>query len=105
MIERIAFPVRISLLLAIGVLLIGGALAFASNAHAAKPAPRTQISQPIIGCDNAVTTQTSIGVQVCAGATGLPAGFTLQWLTADALALNGGVWPSGTPDACDASFS
>jgi hypothetical protein len=47
LIERIAFPVRVSLLLAIGVLLIGGALAFARSAHAAKPAPRTKISAPI----------------------------------------------------------
>lgn len=76
------------------------------EAFAAKP--KTKIDTPIISCVG--STQVGINVQVCApggtGATGLPAGFTLQWMTAAAFAANGNIWPSSDSGlACDASFS
>jgi hypothetical protein len=65
----------------------------------------TVMSTPTITC--AGSTQVGINLQVCAGATGAPAGFSIQWLTAAQLAADGGVWPSsGDPTVlCDASFS
>jgi hypothetical protein len=56
---------------------------------------KTKIDTPTISC--AGTTQTSINIRVCAGATGLPAGFSIQWLTATQYA-NG---PDGIPDTSD----
>ena len=77
----------------------------AAGSALAKP-PKTKIDTPALGCVTATATQTSLTVQVCAGATGLPAGFSLQWLTADALALAGGIWPSSeAADVCAAGFS
>jgi len=61
---------------------------------------KSNISTPTINCNGA--TQTSINILVTAGATGLPAGFTLQWIKASDLAANGGVWPDGV---CGGSFS
>lgn len=92
---------RVSALLvaAIVVLGMGGAPAFA-----AKTAPtKTKMDVPTITC--AGSTQTAINVQVCAGATGAPAGFTVQWMTAAAYAANGNMWLSSDQGLCDASFS
>ncbi len=69
-------------------------------AATAGAAPKSKMATPTLAC--AGSTQVSINVQVCAGATGAPAGFTLQWLSAADLAANGGAWPSGV---CDGSFS
>ena len=67
-------------------------------------APKPPISTPVISCAGA--TQTSINIQVCAGATGLPAGFTLQWLKAVDYVANGNQWISDSdPLACSAGFS
>ena len=72
--------------------------------HNAIAAPKPPISTPIISC--AGSTQTSINVQVCAGTTGLPAGFTLQWVKASDYAANGNQWISDSnPLACSAGFS
>ena len=76
----------------------------ALGAESAVAAPKPPISTPAISCAGA--TQTSINVQVCAGATGLPAGFTLQWLKAADYAANGNQWLSDSnPLACSAGFS
>lgn len=53
-------------------------------------------------------TRTSIDVEVCAGATGAPAGFTIQWIPASDLAAVDGHWPDasdGGSGTCDASYS
>jgi hypothetical protein len=75
---------------------------------AAKP-PKTKIDTPRISC-GAGSTQASINIEVCApsgtGATGLPAGFSLQWMTCDDYATNGNQWyASDDPRLCKASFS
>lgn len=47
-----------------------------------------------------------ITLRVCAGATGAPAGFSIQWMTAEAYAANGNQWyASDDPRLCKASFS
>jgi hypothetical protein len=61
------------------------------------------------------STQVSLNVEVCAGATGLPAGFSLQWVTAEQYAngpdgipgtVDDNTWPaSDSVDLCKASFS
>jgi len=53
-------------------------------------------------------TQTSIALTVTAGASGAPAGFTIQWMTYDAYEANGYLWPDFdalTGNFCKASFS
>jgi hypothetical protein len=67
---------------------------------------KTKIDTPVLSCGSA--TQASLNIQVCApagtGATGLPAGFSIQWMTASDLAALGGVWPS-SDSICHGSFS
>jgi hypothetical protein len=75
-------------------------------AFAAKAAPtKTKMDTPTITCS--ASTQTDINLQVCAGATGAPAGFSVQWLTAAQLAADGNSWPDSEDPAvlCKASFS
>src|SRR5215203_1382114 len=77
---------------------------------------KTKIDTPTISC--AGSTQASINIQVTApsgaNATGLPAGFSIQWITAEAYALGpDGVpgttddnsWPASDGNLCKASFS
>lgn len=92
--------------LAINSLAVATIFAASSVAFAAK-APKTKMDTPVITC--AGSTQTSININVTAGATGAPAGFTIQWMTASDFAANGGVWPGsdcvpGVDAACPASF-
>ena len=61
---------------------------------------------PIISCVGDATTQTSITIRVSAGATGAPAGFSLHWMTQEALDALNGVWPSSESGLmCTGSFS
>lgn len=71
-----------------------------------KPSISNKISTPIISCFAAYTTDVSIGILVTAGETGLPAGFSLQWMTAADYAANGNQWyASDDTRLCKASFS
>ena len=64
----------------------------------------TKMSLPRISCGGAA--QASTYVQVCGGATGASAGFSLQWMTALDYDANGSAWlPSDEPHLCKASFS
>jgi hypothetical protein len=68
---------------------------------------KTKIDTPTVTC--ASSTEVSISLQVCAasgtGATGLPAGFSIQWMTAADYAANGGWYVSDDLRLCKASFS
>ena len=79
------------------------ALAAAPSGAAPKP-PKTQMDTPVISCGGGPT-QTSINLQVCAGASGAPAGFSIQWMTAADFAANGGWYLSEDARLCKASFS
>lgn len=86
-------------------------------AGSALAGPKTgKISTPVVNCGGSSlltgsTTQASLNVTICAGATGLPAGFSIQWMTAADFAAYG--WPSDSdctlgpcaPSFCKASFS
>jgi hypothetical protein len=64
------------------------------------------MATPQLSC--AGGTQVSRGITICAPnpGTGLPAGFSLQWMTCEALAANGGQWfDSEDPRLRKASFS
>jgi hypothetical protein len=75
-----------------------------SVTHPTMDVPPPQMDTPIITCVSATTV--SIDIQVCAGATGNPAGFTLQWMTAADFAANGNMWyGSDDPRLCKGSFS
>lgn len=96
---------------------IAGAVAGAASVGAglsealAAATPKPKMDKPTITCANGAT-QASINVQVCGGAgTGAPAGFTLQWETAEAYA-KGPDQIAGTADdntftgtQCSGSFS
>jgi hypothetical protein len=65
---------------------------------------KNKMSTPTITCGGA--TQDSINVVVTAGPTGAPAGFSLQWMSADDYAANGNQWfDSSDERLCKASFS
>jgi hypothetical protein len=69
-----------------------------------KPAAKTKMDTPTISC--AGSTQASINIQVTAGATGAPAGFSLQWMTLADYVANGNAWYlSDDVRLCKASFS
>jgi len=78
------------------------ALFLAAPAFAGKV---TTMSVPTLS--QAGATGSTIDVKVTAGATGAPAGFSLQWLTLADYIANGSVWPSSdlTPNLCSGSFS
>jgi hypothetical protein len=64
----------------------------------------TTVSGLTITCGTA--TQTSVEITVTAGETGAPAGFSIQWMTAEAFAANGGIWYASDDSLlCKASFS
>jgi hypothetical protein len=81
---------------------VAGTQAFAAGS-------KTRIDAPQNFC--ASSTQTSINITVCApnvgtDSTGLPAGFSLQWMSCDDYAANGNQWfASDDPRLCKASFS
>ena len=76
----------------------------ALGSPSAMAGPKPKLSTPVISCAGA--TQTSINIQVCAGASGLPNGFSLDWLKASDYAANANHWfSSDSPLACTAGFS
>jgi hypothetical protein len=88
------------------------AAAAAVSSGAALPAfaapPKKKVDTPQINC--AGSTQASINIQVCApsgtGATGAPAGFSIQWMTQADYVANGNAWYlSDDTRLCKASFS
>jgi hypothetical protein len=101
--ETIAFAILGFMAIAIGSLVISEVNSLAKN----------KMSTPTIDCG--VSTQTTIEIIVTAGATGAPAGFSLQWITAEQYALgpdgipatgDENTWPaSDSTDLCKGSFS
>ncbi len=97
------------LLLLIPVLLIAGIFFYACQDSITDDGSLlskkiTKLDTPTITCGDA--TQASIYIKVRAGATGAPAGFSIQWMTVEAFNDNGGVWySSDDPNLCKASFS
>lgn len=67
--------------------------------------PKSKMSTPTIFCVG--DTLHTIFLQVCAGATGAPAGFSIQWQPLpDGVACGDFIWPeSDDPGLCKASFS
>src|SRR5690242_19788914 len=87
---------------------VTAAAATASVAGASSAfAKKMKIDKPSITCGD--PSAVSIDIQVCApsgaGATGLPAGFSLQWMTKADYDTNGGWLSSDNSALCKASFS
>lgn len=82
-------------------LLVGSALvAMAAPAWSALP----PLDAPTLSTAN--VTQSSVTVKVCAGNSGAPAGFTLQWMTLANYVANGNQWLSSSNDSlCALSLS
>jgi hypothetical protein len=82
---------------------VGLSIFLAAPLFAGKP-PKAKFDAPSLSC--AGSTALSIDVQVCAGPSGAPAGFSLHWETAADYAANGNVWfASEDARLCKASFS
>ncbi len=77
------------------------ALVACSALNAAPPKP--QLSPLTVACNG--STPASITLTITAGATGAPAGFSVQWMKQADLDALGGVWPSDENLFCKASFS
>jgi hypothetical protein len=92
---------RLSIAVVAFIAMASSSVLVSKNVSAAKP---TKMSTPTLDCGT--SSKVSIQITVTAGATGAPAGFSLQWMTlADYLA-NGSVWPSSDAlEFCHASFS
>jgi len=73
-----------------------------TSPHVVAAPTKPKLDPPTISC--AGRTQTSINVQVCAGANGLPAGFTLQWMKASDYLANNSTWADDAA-ACSAGFA
>src|SRR6185503_17536305 len=56
----------------------------------------TKLAPPTITCGT--SSPTTIEIQVCAGAQGAPAGFSIQWMKKADFVANGNVWPVCTTD-------
>ncbi|KAJ3053091.1 hypothetical protein HK102_011782, partial [Quaeritorhiza haematococci] len=73
------------------------------DAQAAPPKP-TALDKMVLDCGD--SEQFSLTLNVCAGPSGAPAGFSVQWMTKDAYVANGEMWYlSDDPRLCKASFS
>lgn len=73
-------------------------------AGAAKKTPTDKYSPVSISCVSA--DQTTITLSITAGATGAPAGFSIQWMPQATLDALNGVWPASDDlSLCKASFS
>lgn len=79
----------------------------ASSAPSGGKGSKTQMSTPALAVATSefAPTQLSINIVVTAGATGAPAGFSLQWMTAADYATNGGWYASDDARLCKGSFS
>jgi hypothetical protein len=109
---KIQFRILVAL---IAFVAMAASVLLVSTPVSAQKAPKkTKMDTPTIQCG--ATSPTTINVIVCAGATGAPAGFSIQWMTAADYAIYG--WPadSGCPpdingnptcgtSFCKASFS
>lgn len=58
-----------------------------------------------LSCAEDGNTQSTIALTVTAGASGAPAGFSIQWMTKAQFDALGDVWPADTTSFCKASFS
>lgn len=92
---------RVSIALVVFVAMAGSSLLVSAPVAEAKP---SKLSTPTITCGTA--SKVSIQITFTAGATGAPAGFSLQWMTLDDYVANGNLWVSSDdPRLCHASFS
>jgi hypothetical protein len=87
--------------------IVGATILSAATATAFMAPPKTKMDTPTISC--AASSSTWIEIQVCAGATGAPAGFSVQWMLKSEFDANGG-WPISSDvvegsSFCKASFS
>lgn len=92
---------RLSIAIVAFVAMAASSVLVSVPVSAAKP---SKMSTPTLTCGTA--SKVSIQITVTAGATGAPAGFSLQWMTLADYVANGSVWPSSDDSTlCHASFS
>lgn len=85
---------------ALSFLLVGSALLGSASAMATPPAPKPTLDTPVLSFPS--TTQTTIDIDVTAGASGAPYGFVIQWMTQADYIANGNKF---SDTACAAGFS
>src|ERR1700737_3297161 len=88
--------------LAFGIWITIVCLALSTSAVAGSG--KSKVDTPTLSCAAQGSTQASTYVTVTAGATGAPAGFSIQWMKAQDFAALGGVWPSSkSEEGCEES--
>ena len=91
--------VKIGALNLVGLFVVLGIGYLNVNAERIHAATNAQLDPPTLSVTG--STQTSITIQVCAGASGAPGGFSLHWKTANDYALYG--WSSDSGDSYQAA--
>lgn len=92
---------RFSIVFAGIMAMVASSVLVSTPVSAGKP---SKMSTPSLSCGTA--SKVSIQITLTAGATGAPAGFSLQWMTLADFVANGSIWPSSdNPALCHASFS
>jgi hypothetical protein len=89
-------------LIAMSTLVFAAPRVLTTNAKP-QPAPNPALDAPTLSCFS--QTPSSITIQVTAGNSGAPAGFSVQWMTLADFQAWGNVWPTDENSFCKASFS
>jgi hypothetical protein len=87
-------------ILSLGCLLVA---LFTGSVNASGSKKISPLDVPFGSCGSA--TDSSINIVVCAGPSGAPAGFSVQWTTLANFIANGSVWPLDETQFCAGSFS
>jgi hypothetical protein len=100
--NRISVSIRIAALVALTTACTGGG-SYQNDGSTILASKKAALNTPVLSCGS--STQTTININVKAGASGAPAGFSLQWMTSSDFVTNGGFFLSEDGRLCKASFS
>ena len=79
------YAIFASTVVAIAALFLSGTIGTAAG-------PKAKLDKLTLSCDS--STPTSISIRVTAGASGAPAGFSIQWMKLSEFQANNNMWPS-----------
>jgi hypothetical protein len=82
--ETFAYSILACAVIAVAALFLSDAIGFAAG--------KTKLDKLTLSCDS--STPTSITIRVTAGASGAPAGFSIQWMKLSDFQANNNMWPS-----------
>jgi hypothetical protein len=83
--ETFAYSILACAVIAVAALFLSDSIGIAAG-------PKTKLDKLTLSCDS--STSTSITIKVTAGASGAPAGFSIQWMKLSDFVANNSMWPS-----------